>query len=361
MYWYEDAAGNRFLRDSHGDFYRTVDADTGYYIFQGVDPASGDIERFYGTDPAPDQGTIYRSDKTTVVAHPESLGLVRGFDLVQNPDALGLTPVLQSTYAGNIVIDGPFTAQASQRIAIEAQHGASGLASANLNLVGDTGAGQLSLTTGDDLTVDGLWQADGLVSLVSTGYGQIDVDGAISLSGGNIHVAAGTRVIGTAGPTATIEVNALGDATVCADLTAGALLRLAAGGGLGTDGARLHAPQIDAAAGSGMSLAIDAAVLSARLNQAGDMVIDALQEVDLQNVVTADGLIRVEADGTIRALDVRSLSDRAEAKIELISRKGDVEAGYVEAGRTAGHVRLDAAAGRVREIASTDPDADVVG
>ena len=88
-----------------------------------------------------------------------------------------------------------------------------------------------------------------------------------------------------------------------------------------------------------------------------------VHEVDdliLDQASNRDGPIRVIAGGTITANNVVSSKDAPGHNIGLMSLRGDLEIGFVGVGTTHGQISLSAG-GEIRELSSSDENADLIG
>ena len=90
----------------------------------------------------------------------------------------------------------------------------------------------------------------------------------------------------------------------------------------------------------------------------GEILIEEVDGVTLENVTNADGPIHVIAGGRLTALGVRSLNDALGHNVGLMTNSGDILVDYVEAGSSFGQVTLSAY-GDIREGPTTDSALDV--
>jgi len=110
---------------------------------------------------------------------------------------------------------------------------------------------------------------------------------------------------------------------------------------------------LNAESGSGMMLVTDVNHLTAHVRGSGILEIHETDAVELVEVTNADGPVRVRADGTVQATDVRSFRDAQWNNVALLTTTGDIQIGYAEAGRNDGQIILSSA-GSIIDSDATD-------
>ncbi|NJK92027.1 MAG: hypothetical protein HC904_09495 [Blastochloris sp.] len=156
----------------------------------------------------------------------------------------------------------------------------------------NTGTGDLFITETDDLNL----------VLASTVNGLVDVE-----LGGDLTLEAIT-----AGNAGNVTLEALGFILQNTGLISGSLLK----------------------ADAGASITLLTSVDSVDLSSSGTGAIRVMEQdaIELTDVDTADGLIEIEAGGTIRALDVQSLTDADANDITIRATDGDLVYDIINAG-----------------------------
>ncbi|MBI1315113.1 hypothetical protein GC176_27800, partial [bacterium] len=189
--------------------------------------------------------------------------------------------------------------------------------------------------TTDGDSGDGVTMANGAV--IDAGAGTITVTALDATNAGNITLG---RLVTNNGTSAAVLVQTDGGEVIDGgdsggeDIdasAAGALITITAATGIGdaaqAGGAGDRAIEIDAATGAGNGL--DASVTGT-----GGIDIDETDGINLLNVDTDDGFIRVDAGGAIVAGDVQSITDD-DANDIMLNAGGDITVGIVRIGTLA--------------------------
>ncbi|MHC4880956.1 MAG: LamG domain-containing protein, partial [Planctomycetota bacterium] len=198
----------------------------------------------------------------------------------------------------------------------------------------------LPVGTGGTITM-----ADGAQALSQTGTISLFTDGDITL--GRLSTGNGTSSAVTVTTTAGDVIDG-GDSDgedIDAN-SAGAIVTLTAASGIG------DAPQAGGAADQAIETAI--AVLNASVSGSGGIDIDETDAIELTDVDTANGFIRVDAGGAIAAVDVDSTTDAEANDVILTTSAGNINVTNISVGTmgSAGDVVLNAAGAITQAVVS---------